>query len=163
MKFAELTVGRCITLGPLAVDEQEVLAFASKYDQQWFHTDPARAAEGPFQGLIASGWHTCAMAMSLVASDVLHGSESYASPGLAYVRWPNPVRPGDRLMLRLDVLEQRVSDSQPWLGIVRWRWVMTRQGGAVVLDLEATSMFRLVDEQGPLPEKAAGSCEEPPL
>lgn len=143
MKFAELTVGRRITLGPLAVDEEEVLAFAKKYDQQWFHTDPAQAADGPFQGLIASGWHTCAMAMSLVASGVLAGSESYASPGLAYLRWPNPVRPGDRLTLALEVLEQRVSDSRPWLGIVRWRWVMQRQGGAVVLDLEATSMLRL--------------------
>jgi acyl dehydratase len=157
MKFAELTVGRRITLGPVSVDEQEVLAFANKYDQQWFHTDPAQAADGPFQGLIASGWHTCAMAMSLVASRVLKGSESYASPGLAYLRWPNPVRPGDSLTLELTVLEQRASDSRPWLGIVRWQWVMTRQGGAVVLDLEATSMFRLGDEKPASPKTRADS------
>lgn len=144
MKFAELTAGRRITLGPRVVDEAEVLAFAEKYDQQWFHTDAAAAADGPFQGLIASGWHTCALAMSLVASEVLRGSESYASPGLAYVRWPNPVRPGDQLILTLEVLEQRVSESRPWLGIVRWQWVMTRRGGAVVLELEATSLFRLI-------------------
>lgn len=143
MKFAELTPGRRITLGPLSVDENEVLAFAEQYDSQWFHTDPAKAAAGPFQGLIASGWHTCALAMSLVSAEVLAGSESYASPGLGYVRWPNPVRPGDSLTLELEVLEQRISDSRPWLGIVRWQWVMRRQGGAVVLDLEATSMFRL--------------------
>ncbi|SMP44165.1 MaoC family dehydratase [Noviherbaspirillum suwonense] len=146
MKFAELTAGRRISLGPLAVDEGEVLAFAGKYDSQWFHTDPERAADGPFQGLIASGWHTCAMAMSLIASEVLADSESFASPGLAYVRWPNPVRPGDSLTLELEVLEQRVSDSRPSLGIVRWQWMMKRQGGAVVLDLEATSMFRLGEE-----------------
>ena len=143
MKFAELVTGRRITLGPLAVDQGELVAFAEKYDSQWFHTDAARAEDGPFQGLIASGWHTCAMAMSLIASDVLHDSESYASPGLAYVRWPNPVRPGDQLTVELEVLEQRISDSKPWLGIVRWRWVMKRQGGAAVLDLEATSLFRL--------------------
>jgi acyl dehydratase len=148
MKFADLTAGRRIALGPLTVDEGEVLAFARKYDQQWFHTDPVQAAAGPFQGLIASGWHTCALAMSLVASEVLAGSESYASPGLAYVRWPNPVRPGDSLTLELEVLEQRVSDSRPWLGIVRWQWVMKRQGGAAVLDMEATSMFRLGEEKG---------------
>ena len=149
MKFAELTAGRRISLGPLAVDEGEVLAFAGKYDSQWFHTDPERAADGPFQGLIASGWHTCAMAMSLIASEVLADSESFASPGLAYARWPNPVRPGDSLTLELEVLEQRVSDSRPWLGLVRWQWVMKRQGGAVVLDLEATSMFRLGEEDVP--------------
>ena len=145
MKFADLTTGRRIALGPLMVDEQDIIAFAEKYDRQWFHTDPALAADGPFQGLIASGWHTCAMAMSLVASGVLQGSESYASPGLAHVRWPTPVRPGDQLTLELEVLSQRVSDSRPWLGIVRWQWVMKRQGGAVVLDLEATSMFRLAN------------------
>lgn len=145
MKFADLTTGRRIVLGPLMVDEQDIIAFAEKYDRQWFHTDPALAADGPFQGLIASGWHTCAMAMSLVASGVLQGSESYASPGLAHVRWPTPVRPGDQLTLELEVLSQRVSDNRPWLGIVRWQWVMKRQGGAVVLDLEATSMFRLAN------------------
>ena len=105
MKFADLTTGRRIALGPLMVDEQDIIAFAEKYDRQWFHTDPALAADGPFQGLIASGWHTCAMAMSLVASGVLQGSESYASPGLAHVRWPTPVRPGDQLTLELEVLE----------------------------------------------------------
>jgi len=143
MKFADLTEGRRIALGPIVADRKEIVDFARKYDDQWFHTDAALAQSGPFDGLIASGWHTCAMAMSLVSSEVLRGSESYASPGLAYVRWPNPVRPGDSLILQLHVLEQRVSDSKPWLGIVRWQWLMTKQDGAVVLDLEATSLFRL--------------------
>lgn len=143
MKFADLAAGRRITLGPLVADEAELVDFARKYDDQWFHTDAAMAHRGPFDGLIASGWHTCAMAMSVVSSEVLRGSESYASPGLAYLRWPNPVRPGDSLMLELHVLEQRVSDTKPWLGIVRWQWLMTRQDGAVALDLEATSLFKL--------------------
>lgn len=143
MKFADLTEGRRIALGPIVADRKEIVDFARKYDDQWFHTDAALAQSGPFDGLIASGWHTCAMAMSLVSSEVLRGSESYASPGLAYVRWPNPVRPGDSLTLALHVLEQRVSDSKPWLGIVRWQWLMTNQDGAVALDLEATSLFRL--------------------
>jgi acyl dehydratase len=143
MKFADLTEGRRIALGPIVVDGEELVDFARKYDDQWFHTDAALARSGPFDGLIASGWHTCAMAMSLVSGEVLRGSESYASPGLAYVRWPSPVRPGDSLTLELHVLEQRVSDSKPWLGIVRWQWLMTKRGGEVALDLEATSLFRL--------------------
>jgi acyl dehydratase len=143
MKFADLTEGRRIVLGPMVVDGKELVDFARKYDDQWFHTDAALAQSGPFDGLIASGWHTCAMAMSMVSSEVLRGSESYASPGLAYVRWPNPVRPDDSLTLELHVLEQRVSDTKPWLGIVRWQWLMKRQDGAVALDLEATSLFKL--------------------
>ena len=145
MKFAEITSGRRFTLGPITVDRDEVLAFARRYDDQWFHTDPDAADQGHFQGLIASGWHTCALAMQLVARGILAGSESYASPGLSYVRWPNPVRPDDTLTLEIVVHESRPSASRPWLGIVRWQWVMLNERGDQVLDLEATSMFKIGD------------------
>jgi acyl dehydratase len=130
-------------LGPVTLDSQEVVEFASSYDDQWFHTDPERADEGPFGGLIASGWHTCGLAMRLVSRELLADSESFASPGLSYLRWPHPVRPGDQLMLEVQVLEARRSASRPELGIVRWQWVMRNADGEVVLDLEATSMFQL--------------------
>jgi len=143
VKFADFHAGQVIEAGPYRVTEDEVLRFARDYDPQWFHTDPAAAAEGPFRGLIASGWHTCAMAMRLVADAALHGSESYASPGIAYVKWPHPVRPGDTLRLTADVLDVRRSRSQPTLGLLRWRWRLVNQHGAQVLELEATSLFDL--------------------
>ena len=71
------------------------------------------------------------------------GSESFASPGLAYVKWPHPVRPGDRLTLKATVIETRCARSQPTLGILRWRWQLFNAAGAEVLDLEATSLFDL--------------------
>lgn len=143
MKFADFHAGQVIEAGPYRVTEDEVLRFARDYDPQWFHTDPQAAAEGPFRGLIASGWHTCAMAMRLVADAALHGSESYASPGIAYVKWPHPVRPGDTLRLTAEVLDVRRSRSQPTLGLLRWRWRLVNQHGAQVLELEATSLFDL--------------------
>ncbi|MBU3739167.1 MAG: MaoC family dehydratase [Rhodoferax sp.] len=143
MRFADFAVGQVIHAGPHAVSEAEVLQFASAWDPQWFHTDAAAAAQGPFGGLIASGWHTCGVAMRLVADAALRGSESYASPGLAYVKWTHPVRPGDRLWLRATVLETRCARSQPTLGILRWRWQLTNQDDVQVLDLEATSLFDL--------------------
>jgi acyl dehydratase len=151
MKFAEITAGRRFALGPVSVDEDEVIAFAGKYDDQWFHTDPARAVHGPFQGLIASGWHTCALAMQLVSRRILADSESYASPGLNYVRWPSPVRPGDALTLEVLVHESRISSSRPWLGLVRWQWVMHNQKGDQVLDMEVTSMFNIGEAHHCLP------------
>ena len=143
MKFAEFHAGQRIEAGPHHVTEAEVLSFATAWDPQWFHTDAEAAAEGPFGGLIASGWHTCGIAMQLVVGAALAGSESFASPGLAYVRWPNPVRPGDALKLIVDVIEVRRSESKPRLGILRWRWQLLNQRGLEVLDLEATSLFRL--------------------
>jgi acyl dehydratase len=146
MKFADLSSGKRFTLGPVMVDADEIAAFASKYDVQWFHTDPVKAAAGPWNGLIASGWHTCSMAMGLVSNGILKDSESYASPGVAYIKWPNPVRPGDALTLDLTVHESRISSSKPWLGIVRWQWIMRNQHGEDVLELEATSLFKLSSE-----------------
>lgn len=143
MKFAEFFPGQIIEAGPYQVTEAEVLQFATAYDPQWFHTDPAAAAQGPFGGIIASGWHTCGIAMRLMADKVLHGSESYASPGLAYIKWPHPVRPGDALTAKATVLETRTARSQPTLGILRWRWQMHNAQGVEVLDLEATSLFKL--------------------
>ena len=143
MKFAEFSAGQVIEAGPYEVSEDEVLRFATAYDPQWFHTDAQAAKGGRFEGLIASGWHTCGIAMKLLAEKALAGSESFASPGLAYVKWPHPVRPGDRLTVKATVLDARRSRSQGSLGILRWRWQLFNAAGTEVLDLEATSLFDL--------------------
>src|SRR5688572_12987804 len=118
MRFADFHAGQVLVAGPASVDEASIVAFAREHDPQWFHTDAAAAARGPFRGLIASGWQTCAIAMRLVVDHFLRGSEAFGSPGVAYVRWPHPVRPGDALHLRADVLEVRRSSSKPTLGIL---------------------------------------------
>lgn len=141
MKFAEFQVGQVLEAGPYVVSEAEILDFARQWDPQWFHTDVAAAEQGPFQGLIASGWHSCGIAMRLAADAFLAGSESYASPGLAYLKWLNPVRPGDQLRLKAEVLETRLSRSG--LGVLRWRWLLLNQAGTEVLDVEATSLFKV--------------------
>jgi acyl dehydratase len=143
MKFAEFHAGQVIEAGPYEVSEAEILAFANTYDPQWFHTDKAQAEQGRFQGLIASGWQTCGIAMRLATLAALNGSESFASPGATYVKWPNPVRPGDRLELRATVIEPRRAKTQATLGLLRWRWQLFNQHGAEVLDLEVTSLFDL--------------------
>jgi acyl dehydratase len=143
MTFADIAAAGHFVLGPVTVDSGEIVGFASSFDDQWFHTDPEAASRGPFGGLIASGWHTCALAMQLVSRELLAGSESFASPGLAYLRWPHPVRPGDQLTLEVKVIDARRSASRPELGIVRWQWIMRNGEGREVLDLEATSMFKL--------------------
>ncbi len=51
--------------------------------------------------------------------------------------------PATSLTLEVLVLEARVSASRPWLGLIRWQWVMHNQHGEQVLELEATSMFKI--------------------
>ncbi len=142
MRFDEFHVGQVLQLGPIRVEQPEILAFAEAYDPQWFHTDPQRARSSRWGGLIASGWHTCAIAMRLVCDGPLIDSGSIGSPGLAYLKWPSPVRPGDALRLDAEVLGTRHSSSGR-LGVLRWRWRMLNQNDDTVLDLEATSLFEL--------------------
>ncbi|MGH6611930.1 MAG: MaoC/PaaZ C-terminal domain-containing protein, partial [Burkholderiaceae bacterium] len=107
MKFADFEAGQIIDAGSVTVSEQQIIEFAQQFDPQWFHTDPQRAKAGRWNGLIASGWHTCSLAMRLLAENVLAGSESFASPGLTNLRWSNAVRPDDTLHLRLHVNDVR--------------------------------------------------------
>lgn len=148
MKFVEFEPDQEICAGPYEVSETEIIEFARQYDPQWFHTDPAKAAKSRFGGLIASGWHTCSIAMRLAVDTVLTDSESFASPGLDYIKWPAPVYPGDRLTLHATVLESRRASKTPWLGILRWRWHVYNQDDVEVLELEATSLFDLGEDRG---------------
>ena len=155
MRFDEFHVGQRLTCGPASVTEAEIIAFANAYDPQWFHTDAARAANGRWRGLIASGWHTCAIGMRLVVDNVLRGSESFGSPGLEYVKWLAPVRPGDALTMHADVLDVRRSERNPSLGILRWRWRLSNQEDVAVLELVATSLFDVAPREAERPPSAA--------
>jgi acyl dehydratase len=130
--------------GPVRVDLSDIVAFAKAYDPQWFHMDIERARSSRWQGIIASGWHTCAIAMRLICEGPLCESESIGSPGIARLAWPAPVRPGDELRLEAEVLETRPS-RKGHLGVLRWRWRLLNQADLIVLDLEATSLFELVE------------------
>lgn len=141
MKYAEFEVGQVLHAGPYTVSEEEILAFAKQWDPQWFHTRPDAAATGPWKGLIASGWHTCCMAMRLAVDAFLAGSESYVSPGLDQIRWLHPVRPGDTLRLAITIVDKRTSRSG--LGVLRWNWEMKNQDGTPVLTIEATNLFKI--------------------
>lgn len=143
MKFADFHVGQVIEAGPYTLTEQEILDFARQWDPQWFHTDPEAAAAGPFNGLIASGWQTCCVAMRLATQAALAGSESFASPGIDKIRWPNPVRPGEPLRLRATVTGVRRSTKRPELGVLEWTWELFHTDGRPALMLEATSLFKL--------------------
>ena len=142
MKFAAIEPGMVLTAGRRSVSAEEIVEFARRYDPQWFHTDPVRAAASRWQGLIASGWLTCSIAMQLLVTHVLADSESIGSPGLEQVKWPNPLRPGEEVELRVEVLERRISSSGK-VGIVRWRWILATLKGVPVLDVIGTSLFEL--------------------
>ncbi len=140
--FEDFPVGLEMALGPYAVTREETLAFAREFDPLPFHTDEAVAASSLLGGLSASGWHTCAMMMRMMVDGFLRDSTSQGSPGVDFVDWLAPVRPGDTLSGTMTVMEARPSQSRPTLGIAKLRNELRNQAGLPVLEGEYTVMFK---------------------
>jgi acyl dehydratase len=138
--FEDYKPGAVDEYGYATLTADELVDFATRFDPQPIHVDPAYAAAGPFGGLIASGWHTAGLMMRLLADNYLSKVASLASPGVDELRWPHPVRPGDVLRLRVEVVEARESRSKPDRGVVRTRAELLNQDDVVVLSLVAVNM-----------------------
>jgi acyl dehydratase len=141
--FEDYRVGDCHEFGTAEMTEERILAFAREFDPQSFHVDPEAAATGPFGGLIASGWHTCAVLMRLFADHYLSTVASLGGPGVDELRWTAPVRPGDHLRVRATVAQARVSRSKPDRGLVHTAIEMINQDDQVVLTATVLNLLRL--------------------
>ena len=140
--FDDFVPGRELELGSRTVTEDEIIAFAQQFDPQPFHVDKEAAAKSIYGGVIASGWHTCAMMMRMVIDGMRCEEASMGSPGLDGVRWLLPVRAGDTLSLRYVTKEVKASTSKPDRGVVFTTWIATNQNGEQVCTIEGKAMFK---------------------
>ena len=140
--FEDYVPGLTVDCGSFSISEAEIIAFAKEYDPQPFHVDPVAAADGPFGGLIASGWHTTSLMMRLLVEHFISPETSLGAAGVDEIRWPSPVRPGDTLRVRGTVLDTRRSKSKPDRGIMRSQVEVTNQAGDPVLHLTAINFIR---------------------
>jgi acyl dehydratase len=139
--FDDFRPGDVIELGSRTVTRDEIIAFAREFDPQPFHLDEDAARRSVYGGLLASGWHTAAMAMRLLDDAVVNDTVSMGSPGVDELRWPRPVRPGDTLSARFTVLECRPSRSKPDRGIVRSLVEVRNQHGEIVMTSRSLGLF----------------------
>jgi acyl dehydratase len=126
--------------GRVRVTKDEIIAFARKYDPQFFHIDEEAARESIFGRLVASGWHTAAMTMSLIAGSEFRPVGGTVGLGFDGLRWPIPVYPGDELRIEDEVIEVRASKSRPDRGLVKHRTRTFNQNGEVVQELIANAL-----------------------
>ena len=140
--FEDYLPGASASYGPIEVSAEEIVEFARKFDPQEFHVDAERAASGPFGGLVASGWHTASLMMRLLVDRYLSKVASLGSPGVDELRWLAPVRPGDRLWVRIHVIEARRSQSKPDRGLVRSAIDVCNQRGETLMTVKAMTLMR---------------------
>jgi acyl dehydratase len=140
--FDDLSPGMTFEFGDYPMTEDEIIRFGQAYDPQSFHIepDPPGGAAGP--GLMASGWHTCAATMRMIVEHFICPDSALPSPGHDELRWLRPVRPGDRLHVKVTVLETRASVSKPDRGVVKLRIETVNQHDQVVLTFVAIDMLR---------------------
>ncbi|MCC8397085.1 MaoC family dehydratase [Paraburkholderia sp. MMS20-SJTR3] len=143
ISFEDLEVGASREVGKHTFTRDEIVEFAQKFDPQPFHLDEAAAAESPFRGLVASGWHTCSVMMGMLVRNLFAGSTSMGSPGIDEIRWLKPVRVGDTITMMTVTLDKRVSESKPDRGIVSTRWEGINQHGELVITVLTKGMFGL--------------------
>ena len=139
--FEDLEVGKEAYYGQYEVTREEVLEFGRKYDPQPFHISDEEAAKTYFGRLSASGWHTAAMTMSVIARH-LGQQAGLGSPGVDELRWLKPVYPGDTLHVRGTVLDKRPSRSKPDIGSFRTRTLVTNQDDVPVMSYTSTVLIR---------------------
>ena len=141
--FDDIKPGARFETAGKTLSEAEILDFAFRYDPQPFHMDVAYAEAGPYGGLIASGIQTIAVALRLFFQTRVFAPEiSIGSPGADELRWLQPVRPGDTLRARGEILETRASRSNPDRGIVRYRMEVLNQRDEVVMTMISAALVR---------------------
>jgi acyl dehydratase len=129
--FHNFDIGARFTAGPEEVTAEEIVAFASRFDPQVFHTDPQAAEDSFFHGLAASGWHTAAITMRMMVQ-ALPVSGGLIGAGVDEIRWPRATRPGDLLRIESEVIERRLMQSRENTGLVRIRTTTFNQKDEVV-------------------------------
>lgn len=141
--FEDLEIGAEATYGTYEVTREEVIEFARKYDPQPFHLSDEEAAKTHFGRIAASGWHTCAMTMAVVARySVAHEHQGLGAPGIDELRWKKPVYPGDTLTVTGRIVDKTPSRSKPEIGSFRTATTVTNQHGETVMTFTSIVLMR---------------------
>ncbi len=123
------------------VPEAEIIDFALRYDPQPIHIDAEAAKHSPYGGLIASGFHTMAVAFRLAWDTGVFSACSLGSPGIDELRWLKPVRPGDTLRTVVEIVDARPSASKPDRGVCRIKYDVFNQNDEQVMTMTAVQIL----------------------
>src|SRR3954463_8434453 len=146
LTFDDFQPGRFGTFGPRHVTREEILAFAAEFDPQPMHLDEEAASRSMLKGLSGSGWHLCSIVMRMMFDGFIRDTASLGSPGVNEMRWLAPLRPGDDLMLDVDVVEARISRSRPETGIVTVKCTVRNAAGEALCVMVSPIMVRRRDD-----------------
>jgi len=143
-RYAEdYKVGDFYDLGQVVVTREEIIEFSKKWDPQPFHIDERIAEDSAYGGIIASGWHVTLLMMRMMNdSGFISHETSLGSPGLDGLKWLKPVRPGDRLSGKAEIIDMHVSRSKPDRAFVSHIAKLQNDAHEDVYVLKSTSIIK---------------------
>ena len=150
LHFEDFETGRRWHTGGRTVTEAEIVGFAAVHDAQRLHLDAAWAAQGPFRGLIASGFQTLALAWSLWLRTGALEDTGRGGIGIDELRWTAPLRPGDTISDLVEVVD-RSSVAKRGRGRVVLAHTVSNQRGEVILTFHSICLVASAAEQGGQP------------
>jgi acyl dehydratase len=130
--FEDYAAGQTFLSGKHRIVKDQIIAFAKQFDPQFYHLDEEAAKNSPFKGLAASGWHTAAITMRLMVDGEFKPAGGIIGVGFDELSWARPVRPGDELYVKSEILEARPSKSKKDRGTIRVRNTTFNQNDEVV-------------------------------
>lgn len=147
--FEDIRVGDISELGRHTFHADDIKNFAQRFDPQLFHLDDETAARSHFGALCASGWHTAAVWMRLMADHRRRLTEEARQrgepipgygPALGFrdLKWLKPVYVGDTIDYRVEVLDKRVSNSRAGFGLMTTLATGANQNGERVISFIST-------------------------
>ena len=142
LTFEDFPPGHFGTFGPRRVSREEIIAFAAEFDPQPMHLDEELARRSMLKGLSGSGWHLGSIMMRMMFDGFIGRTASLGSPGVNELRWLAPLRPGDDLMLDVEVVEARASRSRPDTGIVTFKGVARNAAGVALCEMVSPIIVR---------------------
>ncbi len=125
--FEDLETGETHVSTGRTVSKEEIVAFASRYDPQYFHMDPEAAESHPqFGEVVASGIHILALWRQL--DHEITGDVRWIC-GIAWreLRWHKPLKAADTVRARAELVSKRPSSKDPRRGVVEYRYSMLNQ------------------------------------
>ena len=140
-RFEDYEIGQIFEYESPAISKSDIVAFAQEWDPQLIHIDEAEAV-AVHGSLIASGYQTLLVAMRPVMSELMAVTDNIGAAGINDLKWLRPVRPGDILKTKVEVLSKKPSRSKPDRGIVEIGMHTINQKNETVMTLSVPVMMR---------------------
>lgn len=133
--FEDFRVGETFETEGITLTEGQIVDYGLVYDPQPFHVDSEAANRSQFGGLVASGFQVAALTCRLFRDTGLLQGTNMGGTAADEIHWLKPVRPGDTIRARVEVIELTPARARTDRGFVRFRYSTVNQHREVVMTM----------------------------